>query len=91
MEPFRQRIYCRIDRTIHEVHISFQISCKVFLGLLPQPFTQKESIFSFKLFKRYIDCSVFLHVRTDHDSAKQFFRRMQKILWDREVMERKPN
>ena len=33
MEAFRQRIYCRIDRTIHEVHISFQISRKVFLGL----------------------------------------------------------
>ena len=33
MEPFRQCINCRIDCTIQEVYISFQISRKVFQGL----------------------------------------------------------
>ena len=32
MDPFRQRINYRIDRTLQKVFISFQISCKVFLG-----------------------------------------------------------
>ena len=51
-DPFN----CRIDRTIHEVCISFQTSRKVFLGLSASTNTRKESVFSFKLFKRYIDC-----------------------------------
>ena len=33
IELFRQRVTCRIDRTIHEVYISFKMSRKVFLNL----------------------------------------------------------
>ena len=46
------KINCRIDRTIHKVlyiqYISFQISHRVFLGLRPQPFAHKESVFFLK-------------------------------------------
>ena len=56
---------------------------------MPQLFTSKERVFSFKLFKRYIGCFL-LHVRADHDGGKQFLRGMRKILRVREVMEREP-
>ena len=49
-------LYCHIDRTIHEVYISFQISRRVFQGLLPRQFTRKQSVFSSVLFKYYLDC-----------------------------------
>ena len=89
MEPFCQHINCRIDRTEQDVYIilAFKYLARFFLVFLPQPFTHKESAFSFKLFRRYILILFFLPVRTDHDGRKQFLRRMQKILWDKEVME----
>ena len=49
-------LYCRIDRTIHEVYISFQISRRVFQGLLPRQSTHKQSVFSSILFRYYLDC-----------------------------------
>ena len=63
------------DRTTHEVYISFQISQRVFFFCLNYSRTMKETVFSFKLFKRYIDCFSFLHVRTDLYGGKQFLRR----------------
>ena len=56
IELFRQRVTCRIDRTIHEVYISFQIPCQVFLGLSVSAIQAQKKAFSFELFKRYIDC-----------------------------------
>ena len=45
----------RIDRTIHEVCISFQLSRRVFLGLSAATIhAQRKCLFL--LFKRYIDC-----------------------------------
>ena len=32
----------------------------------------KESVFSFKLFKQFMDKLFFLHVRTDHDGGSNF-------------------
>ena len=36
--------------------LAFKYLAKFFQASLPQPFTPKESVFSVKLFKRYIDC-----------------------------------
>ena len=54
IEPFCQHINCGgIDRTIHKVYISSQnMSCRD----ITQLNAHKEIVFSFKLFKRYIDC-----------------------------------
>ena len=46
---FRQRITCRIDRTIQEVYISSQISRKVFLGLSASTIHAQRKCLSFKL------------------------------------------
>ena len=49
IELFRQCITCRIDRTIREVYISFQISRKVFLGLSALTIYAQRKCRSFKL------------------------------------------
>ena len=61
---------CCIDRTMHEVYVSFQIARKVFLVLSASTIHAQESVFSFKLFKRYIYCFS-SKVRTDQDGGKQ--------------------
>ena len=50
IELFRQRVTRRIDRTIHEVYISFQISRKVFLGLSASNIHTQRKGLPFKLF-----------------------------------------
>ena len=58
--------------------LAFKYLAKFFLVFLPQPFTHKESVFSFKLFRKLYILIVFLHVPTDHDGGKQFLRRMER-------------
>ena len=83
METFRHRIN---SMQCTKFILAVQISRRVFLGLSASTTAHKESVFSFKLFKR----TSFLHFRTDRDGGKQFLKRTQKILWGREVIERKP-
>ena len=51
IEMFRQRV----DRTIHEIYYSFQISRQVFRGLSASTIPAERK-WCFKLFKLYIDC-----------------------------------
>ena len=80
---------CHIDRTIQQVCTSFQLSHRVFLGLSAWIIhVQRKCLFLWTL--QTIHWLIFLHVQADHDGRKQFLRSMQKILWSREVMQRKP-
>ena len=50
MEPLIcQRSNFRIYHPIHKVKLAFKYLAKFFEAFLPQPFTQKENVFSFKL------------------------------------------
>ena len=84
MEPFRQRFSRRALITQREENTKFILAFKYivefFLAFLPQPFAQKESVFSFTLLKQLL---FFLNVRTEQDCRKQLLRRM--------MMERKPH
>ena len=80
MEPFlRQRINCRIHRTIHEVYIKIQISRKVILAVLALSASNIRAQRKLKKvpFLQTIHWLFFLHVRTDHDGRKQFIRRIR--------------
>ena len=80
MEPFlRQRINCRIHRTIHEVYIKIQISRKVILAVLALSASNIHAQRKLKKvpFLQTIHWLFFLHVRTDHDGGKQFIRRIR--------------
>ena len=92
MEPLHELSHwsdCRIDRIIREVYISFQISRRVFLGLSALTIhAQRKCLFLLTL--QTIHWLFFLHAQADHDGREQFLRLMQKVLWGREVMERKP-
>ena len=89
IELFRQRVTCRIDRTIHEVYISFQISRKVFLGLSVSTIHAQKNVFSFQLFNDTL--IVFPVQKSSPCMAGSSLRRMQKILCGiyRDAMERK--
>ena len=77
MEPLN----CRIDRTISEVCISFQIP-RVFLGLSSSKIhAQKKMHFPLNFANNTL--SVFPPWPADHDWGKQFLRRMQKQLCGR--------
>ena len=78
MEPFHQRNNRRIDHTKHEVYISFLLSRRVF----------QKTVFSFKFFKRCIDCfsSMSKMILT---AGSNFLHRCKKILLGRVVMEKK--
>ena len=74
---------------VQEVCTSFQLSHRVFLGLSALIIhVQRKCLFLWTL--QTIHWLIFLHVQADHDGRKQFLRSMQKILWSREVMQRKP-
>ena len=82
MEPLN----CRIDGTIHEAFISFQISRRVF----PGPSASTDSLIKSFPLTSNDTLTIFRHVRAHHDGGKQFLRRMQKYSAGRKVMEPKP-
>ena len=85
METFRQRIQV-VALTAQDTKfiLTFKYLKEILYAFLPQTFTHKESVFSFKL-KRYIDC--FPSINELITMAGQ----MQKELWGREVMEQIPH
>ena len=68
MELFRQRTTCRIDCTIHEVYISFQISRKVLIDLSASTIHAQRKCFCLLTLQTIHLFS--LQVRTGHDGGK---------------------
>ena len=68
MEPFRQRFNRPALITQREENTKFILAFKYivefFLAFLPQPFAQKESVFSFTLFKQFLPFSSMCELNT---------------------------
>ena len=68
---------------------AFKYLAVFYQAFLPQQFMLKDSGFSFKLFKWYIDCFSFM-CKLITMVGSNFLHRCKKIPWGREVMEWKP-